>query len=324
MNKLRESIPAVVTRIRIAEIPSPQLFHKKLLRQIELRSYFAGFAQNDDWNLGFATVKGNVREDNQDYGVAFNYEGHQILLLADGMGGLTRGGLASFLAVSSASNTILSDLHTGMNTNELLELSATALEKARFLLACCGDKLNIITSGLRTTLIIVISNESHASLTYIGDGAVYHYKSATECQALLEPQKAFPGNLSLLSASLGPTVHGKPRSRVFKRVENDLIIAMTDGIADRIYPVPENGSAPMVISNFVSNVETANANLQEAVTSTVNDLANYKDDEGYICNDNVSLGCLSNMRHSNVLVGTSIEDQRNRDYGNEPETQFCY
>ena len=324
MNKLRESIPAVVTRIRIAEIPSPQLFHKKLLRQIELRSYFAGFAQNDDWNLGFATVKGNVREDNQDYGVAFNYEGHQILLLADGMGGLTHGGLASFLAVSSASNTILSDLHTGMNTNELLVLSARAIEKARFLLACCGDKLNIITSGLRTTLIIVISNESHSTLTYIGDGAVYHYKSASDCQALLEPQKAFPGNLSLLSASLGPTVHGKTRSRAFRRAENDLIIAMTDGIADRIDTDFENKNAPIFISNIVNNLEAAHRNLQKVVTSTVNDLANYKDDEGYICDDNVSLGCLSNMRHSNFLVGTSIEDQRNRDYGNEPETPFCY
>jgi len=251
---------------------------------------------NSAWDIGFASRKGNVRERNEDYGIAFRHQSHQVLIIGDGLGGPSHGDLASYLAVESACHIILQKLHAKMNSLELQEVCSKALWAAGHELAWMGDKLNVIQTGLRTTLIIIISNDKYAVLTYIGDGAVYHYKSLTDCHSVLKSQKAIPGNLSLLSASLGPTVHGKPRSRLLYRTDSDVIIVMSDGIADRIMTDDRSGYPPDLISNLIRLARIRDGNLQKAAEEAVETLTKEKDEKGYLCDDNISLGFIGNRK----------------------------
>ncbi|MCH9031310.1 MAG: protein phosphatase 2C domain-containing protein [candidate division Zixibacteria bacterium] len=287
----------MVSRFRLGEPPTPEEF-----LEIITNGRNSNHATDDKphvsgapWNIGFATAKGNVRSDNQDYGVAFNHKGYQILLIADGIGGLTHGKYASYIATFESSQVILRGLEARMTANEIQELSKRAVFEAGLQLSAIGDKLNVLTTGLRTTLIIVIANKSHAVLTYIGDGGVYHYKSPAHCEAVLIPHKAVPGNLNLISSSLGPTPHGNLRTRIIQRTESDLIIAMTDGIADRIVCEAPSMIPPEFIEQLVSMIHANQGDLQSVSYEAVKMLAVQKDKQGYICNDNVSLGIIGNQ-----------------------------
>ncbi len=248
------------------------------------------------WNIGFASRRGNVRKRNEDYGVAFNHMNHQIMIMGDGLGGPSHGNLASFMAVESASQIVLQLLREGMSVLELQEICSNALFTASHQLAWMGDKLNVIQTGLRTTLIMLIANKRYAALTYIGDGAVYHYKSLNDCQSVLHAHKAVPGNLSILSASLGPTVHGKPHSRKLTRTESDVIILMSDGIADRIKTDASSEYPPELISNLMRLSVFKDGDLHITAKEAVELLKEEQDEKGYICDDNISLGFIGNYK----------------------------
>ncbi len=249
------------------------------------------------WNIGFASRRGNVRKRNEDYGIAFNHKNHQIMIMGDGLGGPSHGNLASFMAVESASQIVLQQLKEGMSVLELQEICSNALCTASHQLAWMGDKLNVTYTGLRTTLIMLIANNKYAALTYIGDGAVYHFKSLTDCHSVLNAHKAVPGNLSILSASLGPTAHGKPHSRKLTRTESDVIIVMSDGIADRIKTDTSSEHPPELISSLIRLAEFKDGDLQSATKEAVEILKEEQDEKGYICDDNISLGFIGNYKN---------------------------
>lgn len=252
------------------------------------------------WDLGLVSRKGNVRERNEDYGTAFNHQNHQVMIMGDGLGGPSHGNLASYMAVEAASWVVLDRLKEGMSDVELQEVCSNALWTASHRLAWMGDKLNVLQTGLRTTLIMLIANKEYAVLTYIGDGAVYHYKSPTDCPSVLCAHKAVPGNLSLLSASLGPTVHGKPRSRKLTRTESDLIIVMSDGIADRIKADNSSDRPPELISNLIRLAELRDGDLQRVADEAAETLTEEQDEKGYLCDDNISLGFIGNHKNPQV------------------------
>jgi serine/threonine protein phosphatase PrpC len=267
---------------------------KALASESDLASDSRGIAS---WDIGFASRTGNIRERNEDYGVAFNHQDHQVMIMGDGLGGPSHGDLASFMAVEAASRVVLDQLKEGMSVVELQELCSKAVWTAGHQLAWMGDKLNVVRTGLRTTLIMLIANREYAALTYIGDGAVYHYKSPTDCQSVLFAHKAIPGNLSLLSASLGPTVHGKPRSRRLIRTECDVIIMMSDGIADRIETYESSDHPPQLISGLMRLAVLRGGELQKVAEEAVEMLAEEQDEKGYLCDDNISLGFIGNHKN---------------------------
>lgn len=279
---------------RIAPEVFSELIRRKALTNESVIASVSGLGSR--WNIGFVSRKGNVRNRNEDYGVAFNYEDHQVLIVGDGLGGPSHGDLASFLAVESASQVVLQHLKHKMSLIELKRLSSVAVWTAGHQLACMGDKLNVVHTGLRTTLILIIARKDLAVMTYIGDGAVYHYKSPTDCPSVLSAHKAIPGNLSLLSASLGPTIHGKLSSRTLDRTESDVIIVMTDGIADRIAIDADSEHPPQLIAGLIRLAQSRAGDLQSAAEESVAMLTEEKDEKGYICDDNVSLGFIGNCQ----------------------------
>ncbi len=179
-----------------------------------------------------------------------------------------------------------------------------------------GDKLNVSLTGLRTTLILLIANPGQALLTYIGDGAVYHYKGPEDCPSVLSAHKANPGTLNMLSASLGPVPQGKGRSRVLTRTKSDVIVVMTDGIADRIEDHEKSPLPPRFIEDVIGRAIDRNGNLQVVAEEAVDALTELEDDSGFVCDDNVSLGLIGNLHEpivtpSDIFVESNVGAQKN-------------
>jgi len=293
MGVTREESISGLTRYQVRRPLSLEAFSGLIRRRV---SAAESAVPHDLWGMGFVSRTGNVRNRNEDYGITFSHRNHQVMIVGDGLGGLSHGNLASFLAVEAASMVVTEHLREDMSDLDLQHICSKATWSASHQLAWMGDKLNVLQTGLRTTLILLIANKEHAALTYIGDGAVYHYKSPTSCPSVLAAHKAVPGNLSMLSASLGPTVHGKPRSRRITRTDSDLIVVMTDGLADRIETDRNTDTPPELISNLVRLAHVRGGNLQATAQEAVEMMVDEQDDKGYLCDDNISLGFIGNQQ----------------------------
>jgi len=126
------------------------------------------------WEVGLAIVKGKVRSENQDYGLHFKTDGHDVLIVADGCGGIPHGQRAAYLAAVGAAVSVVRayGMAPRWYTPHVQDVAARAIMDAAHRLAVEGDKLNVteIRGGLRTTLIVVIGNKREVGYAYIGDG----------------------------------------------------------------------------------------------------------------------------------------------------------
>ncbi len=162
--------------IEIKEVRPPA---EQLPRFIKATRRCKGFqffpeAPNHNWSLGFACVKGNVREQNQDYGLHFMIGGRQVLIIADGCGGIPHGQLAAYLAVRAAASSIARSYgkDRAWHTCDAQVVARKAIEDASLRLTREGERLHLTNphAGLRTTLIVVVGESAAVSYAYIGDG----------------------------------------------------------------------------------------------------------------------------------------------------------
>ncbi|MBN1515999.1 protein phosphatase 2C domain-containing protein [Candidatus Sumerlaeota bacterium] len=239
------------------------------------------------WEIGLATSKGNVKAENQDYGLCFQIDRYNVLIIADGCGGVPHGRRASYLAAMSAANSIIRAY--GMSRRRAPhaeDAAAEAISDAAHQLMMEGEKLNItsLRGGLRTTLIVVIRNQHEVGYAYIGDGGGYIVKASGEVRRFLEPQKADAFTVNVLAASLGPKMEGEPVTGSVKCETSDLLVAGTDGVFDRVPPTfPKD-----VLRGCIQR----NGDFQKTAEHIVMELAAYKDNIGYICDDNLTLGIM--------------------------------
>ena len=240
------------------------------------------------WALGLATIKGNVRTENQDYGLCFQTAGHDVLVVADGCGGIPHGQRASYLAAVSAAKSVIRSYDTAprWQSPKVKDVAVKAIMSAAHSLAIEGDKLNItdVRGGLRTTLIVVVGNKREIGYAYIGDGGGCVVQSNGEVKHFLEPQKANGHAMNVLAASLGPSIEGEPVSGVLKREAGDILIVGTDGIFDRV--------EAMFPKDVLRGCIQYQGDLQKTAEHIVMELASYKDAAGYICDDNLTLGIM--------------------------------
>ncbi len=240
------------------------------------------------WSQGFATEKGNVRAENQDYVICFRIAEYDFLMTADGLGGLSYGRLASYLAVLEGSKTAVVELSKEplLKSINLKKVLGLILNQAQHVLSTYGDKLGIddINGGLRTTVIVVIANEKDIYYGYIGDGALDILRTNGQVESIMIPQK-FGQLQNVLSASLGPQRQGDYVTGQIDRTPGDLLIVSTDGVADRIEPTEFS----LDIMRCAIN---KNGNLPAVAKQIVGELASAIDDDGYICDDNLTLALL--------------------------------
>ena len=288
----RRKVPVNIkpTRPRSQPLPTPLEKMKSIIstscgfRHIHIKPTLPSGA----WGIGLATIKGNVRSENQDYGLCFSMGDHSITIVADGVGGLPHGQRAAYLAVISAAVSVIRTLGTAprWHTPHVRDVTTKAIMDAAYRLAVEGDKLNIgdMNGGLRTTLIVVIGNKRELGFAYIGDGGGCVVNTSGDVNHFLDPQKANEFTTNVIAASLGPTMQGKPVTGVLNRDDGDIVIVGTDGVFDRI-----DGAFPKEVLRGCIQYE---GNLQKWAECVVEGLASFKDNIGYMCDDNLTLGIM--------------------------------
>jgi len=288
--KLDKKVKIELTRPKPQPLPSPleqmQAIIASANRFHHIRAKPA--LSSESWGIGLATDKGFVRLENQDFGLIFKINGHDVLIVADGCGGLPHGQRAAYLAATSAAVSIVRAYGTAPRwySPNVKDVAAKAILDAAHPLAVQGDKLNItdIRLGLRTTLIVVIGNKSEVGYAYIGDGGGCVVKATGEVNRFLDPQKANDFAMNVLAASLGPVMEGEPVTGLIKREAGDLLVVGTDGIFDRV----DQGFPKDVLRGCIEY----NGDLQMTAERIVAELASFKDSAGYICDDNLTLGIM--------------------------------
>lgn len=262
----------------------------------------------EPWSLGYATHAGHVRSENQDYVAAFNFHGRDIVIIADGMGGLKHGREASFLAVRAAVMTVITQLSNPVRRRSARpeKIAAATLAQAHLALATEADRFGVtdIDDGLRTTLIVVVAQKAQVGYAYIGDGGGWLVRTSGEVESFLTPQK-HENAANVLSASLGPTLQGSSASGTFERAFGDVVIVCTDGIADRIDP-----------ATFLNNVMTVGdqtgGDFQSLSAKVVSDLASATDEAGFICDDNLTIGMIGTGDRPLFLAGGPASTEREK------------
>jgi serine/threonine protein phosphatase PrpC len=115
------------------------------------------------------TDRGLVRSGNQDC----MYAGARLLAVADGMGGMAAGDVASRIVIEA-----LSPLDTQVDDDHQMEALHKALETANGRIAetVAGDAA---LQGMGTTLTVVHFNGSQAALAHVGDSRAYLLRDGT-------------------------------------------------------------------------------------------------------------------------------------------------
>jgi len=314
------------TRPRSQPLPTPVAQMQAIIacasrfRHIRVKPVLA----SGPWEFGLATNKGNVRSENQDFGLCFQTDGHDVLIVADGCGGVPHGQKAAYLATVSAAVSVVRayGMAKRWHTPHVKDVAARALMDAAHRLTVEGDKLNVsdIRGGLRTTLIVVIANKRkrEVGFAYIGDGGGCIVKSTGEVHRFLDPQKANGFALNVLAASLGPVMEGQPVTGLLKRETGDLLIVGTDGVFDRV----ESTFPKDVLRGCIQY----RGDLQTTAEHIVQELASFQDGAGYVCDDNVTVALMGDGTSPKLSPGfwSPIDEHSARQVDEKrPEPAAC-
>lgn len=243
----------------------------------------------DPPRLGFATHRGRVRRGNEDAGCAFSAGSHRVLVVADGVGGMKHGGDAAQIAVRAAQRAIQYAWRVtpqGQTPSPPMMITAAfAAASARLASSGLARGFTSSSDGLRTTLIVVIATEDRFHYGHIGDGALCVVRADGSVDPLLDPRSEFPTARSGLSATLGPTPHGAAMFGATERRCSDLLIATTDGVADRVLSV-------FYSKTLVREAHRNHGDLTAAAESLLERLAEYRDEDMFTFDDNMTLALI--------------------------------
>ena len=189
---------------------------------------------------------GKVRQRNEDFILVDRDRG--IFLLADGMGGLPGGDVASSLAVSSAHKLLAARLGT-TEEGGLAQLVADALALAHAAVSRRGVEKPEI-SGMGATLDILCLREKSAWISHVGDSRVYHLRQEELRQVTTDdnlasalalkgaaPEEIPPGARHMLTQAIGSSQGVVPQIHHLDLEDGDLVLMCSDGLTAM---VPDN------------------------------------------------------------------------------------
>lgn len=247
---------------------------------------------SDAWKSATCSIRGNSRPDNQDYALTFAIGDHsetpyQAIVIADGCGGADGGALASYLACATAARSLSTSLGCGIK--DTISAARQAIADAGIVLAMAAARLpKTGADGLRTTLMVVIAQESHYAFAYIGDGGGMIIRHNNEVEKFLFPQKAAPGVYNTLSSSLGPFTLGEPIYGAIPHYTGDLLLCGTDGVFDAAGP-----RFPQAVAYELAGHK---GGIERTCQTVLDQLTQAKDGKGeYIVTDNLTLGLIADQ-----------------------------
>ena len=121
--------------------------------------------------------KGIVREQNEDYYyVSEGFDGFDVYMLADGMGGYNGGEIASKLAIEAARKYIVAHFKEIEHTKEeILELLKETMKYANDVVFSKSEVIDELR-GMGTTLEICLIYNNRAYIGHIGDSRIYRIR----------------------------------------------------------------------------------------------------------------------------------------------------
>ena len=212
--------------------------------------------------------------------------GNQVLLIADGCGGVPYGAEASEMAVNACATEIFTQLVSKQES--VAEAIIAGFAVASNALAIHGAELNLtnLSDGLRTTLIVVIGTPEKYCWGYIGDGAMKIVRNTGDVEDLMTQQRADASATNVLAASLGPTLHGEAVFGCSPRGIGDVLLGGTDGVFDRV--------DDRFVRELMRMAIFQKGDLMKTVKASLNQLSSIVDETGeFVCDDNLTLGLMA-------------------------------
>ena len=159
---------------------------------------------------------GMIRKQNQDSG----YVGHNLCVLADGMGGPAGGDIASSIAVSH-----LKELDApNISTEDMIPLIREKVAQAHNELITQSQN-NSDLAGLGTTCIVVLKSGDKLAMGHIGDSRAYLLRNKTIVQ--ITTDHSFVQYLVQTGQLTKKEAENHPRRSVLLRVLGDSITDIT-------------------------------------------------------------------------------------------------
>jgi len=234
--------------------------------------------KSETWKAAVATDKGQIRADNQDYGLTFCVADRCVVVIGDGVGGQPEGGRASYLAVTAAAGQLMHYLGRHPQDEDLPALVHQAMLSAAS--ALTQEGANTGRGGLRTTLIIVVATPTAVFFSHIGDGGGAVVRADGSVEQFVAPQ-TMPGTQNVLSACLGPITEGAPLSGRLPWRPGDFLMAGTDGVFSYV--------DQRFIPDIAAALKTYQGDVEAVAATAVRNLAEAMDGPFVCCEDNLTL-----------------------------------
>ena len=204
----------------------------------------------DHYTAAALTDVGRKRTSNED---AFGYSvEHGVYVVCDGMGGAAAGEIASSLAVSEVLRLLTSQAADGAEAATLpskAEQAVCAANEAVYSRAQGDDKL----SGMGTTLVVLVTEESRVWVLNVGDSRCYRLRNNSMEQLTLDhslveelvrlgrmtPSEALNSPLrNVITRALGTQSNTTPDVYEVEAEPGDLFLICSDGLP-RELPDPQ-------------------------------------------------------------------------------------
>lgn len=234
---------------------------------------------SDRWHLGFVTLKGNIADANEDYVLAFSMGPTLCSFTLDGCGGEENGKYASYFGARATAISLIEGLGANPPASKFPAIARQAIIDGSRAIAEQARRYGL--EGLRTTVVIMLASPHGYDCAYLGDGGGIIVRADDREEHFLIPQKA-PGMApNVLAASLGPDIIGEIQSWSGEVRQGDTVICCSDGMADRM----PSGFPAYIAKNCRKDKE----HLQDVVEKLATGFADFKDAEGFVADDNLSL-----------------------------------
>ncbi len=191
------------------------------------------------------TDQGKVRNNNEDF-LSHDVE-HGIAVLADGMGGLNAGEVASEVAVDTAMKVLEAGVQQmgELDYRQMLTEALATANRAVYELSTTRYDYH----GMGTTLIVAALHDDTCFVGHVGDSRIYWFHAGELRQigqdhsivqqlvneGLLSPERArHAPNRNIITRAVGINEQVESELNEFKVVAGDLVLLCSDGLSDMV------------------------------------------------------------------------------------------